>query len=195
MLVWINLMVLFFSTILLTTFYILSVGPAAREKIIGPTAYSICAKYRKISGMFKGVITVNMVLFSIYPLPEPGPAHFPWPWWVSNLIGLAIGIPAFTLMMISEKHAGEEVLTPKKEHGRYGRIYRKIHHPQAAGEVWLFPAIALLLHSPFLVIFSLVYFPCFLLFCWAEDKDLILRFGDPIVEYIRNTPAFLPKRD
>ena len=135
-----------------------------------------------------------MVLFSFYPLPEPVPAHFPWPWWVSIVIGLVIGIPAFTLMMVGVKQAGEEALTPKKEHAMYVGIYRKIRHPQAAGEVWLFPAIALLLHSPFLVIYTLIYFPIFLLFCWAEDQDLILRYGDPFIEYIRNTSAFLPKR-
>ncbi len=191
---WINFSVMFFSTILFTYFYILSVSPAAREKIIGPKAYRICANYRLTSGIFEGIITICMVISIFLSFTHPIPAHFLWQWWISIFITLIIGIPAFILMVVGVKHAGEEALTPKKEHAMYGEIYHKIRHPQAAGEVWLFPAIPLGLHSPFLVIYSLIFFPIFLLFCWAEDQDLILRYGDPFVEYVRKTPAFLPKR-
>ena len=54
--------------------------------------------------------------------------------------------------------------------------------------------IAFLLHSPFLVIYSLVYFPIFLIMCWAEEHDLFLRYGDAYARYWLKTGAFFPKR-
>lgn len=76
----------------------------------------------------------------------------------------------------------------------YGGIYAKIRHPQAVGEVFAWLWIAFLLHSPFLTLFSLVYFPIFILFCYAEERDLLLRYGDAYAEYCKRTGAFIPKR-
>jgi protein-S-isoprenylcysteine O-methyltransferase Ste14 len=61
-------------------------------------------------------------------------------------------------------------------------------------EVFIWLVIAFLLNSPFLVIFSLIYFPIFVLLCWAEDQDLLLRYGEPFASYMRETGAFWPKR-
>lgn len=73
-------------------------------------------------------------------------------------------------------------------------IYERIRHPQAVGEVFIWLVISLLLNSPFLAIFSLIYFPVFVVFCWAEEQDLLLRFGEDYAEYIRRTGAFWSKR-
>jgi protein-S-isoprenylcysteine O-methyltransferase Ste14 len=83
---------------------------------------------------------------------------------------------------------------PKKLHSMYGGIYTKLRHPQAEGEVFLFPVMALLLQSPFLLIFSLIYFPLFLILCYAEEQDLLLRYGSAYTEYCRKTCAFWPKK-
>lgn len=105
-----------------------------------------------------------------------------------------IGVPATILMMVGVRDAGEEAMHPKKEHVMYCGIYSKIRHPQATGEVFLFAVIGFLLHSPFLVVFSLVYFPLFLLLCYAEEQDLLIRYGDAYAEYCKKTGAFWPKR-
>lgn len=76
----------------------------------------------------------------------------------------------------------------------YGGIYAKIRHPQAVGEYFLFPAIGILLHSPFLTLFSLIYLPVFLILCYAEEADLLLRYGAAYAEYCKRTGAFWPKR-
>ena len=76
----------------------------------------------------------------------------------------------------------------------YGGIYTKLRHPQAVGEVFLFPVITILLNSPFLTLFSLIYFPILAIMCYAEEQDLILRYGDSYVEYCKRTGAFFPKR-
>jgi protein-S-isoprenylcysteine O-methyltransferase Ste14 len=44
-----------------------------------------------------------------------------------------------------------------------------------------------------LALFSFVYFPIFLIMCWAEERDLILRYGDAYIAYYRKTGAFFPK--
>jgi protein-S-isoprenylcysteine O-methyltransferase Ste14 len=191
---WINFAVLLFASLLFLYYYVLSVSPAGREKIIGLRAYRLCFYDRLASGAFEFVITVNFVLYYFSPLPTPLPDKFPWAWWVSLIIAVLIGIPATTLMMIGLRDAGEEALRPKKEHTMYGGIYAKIRHPQAVGEVFLFPVIAILLHSPFLTLFSLIYFPIFILLCFAEEQDLLLRYGEAYAEYCRHTGAFFPKR-
>jgi methanethiol S-methyltransferase len=194
MFAWINFSVLIFSSILLLYFYVLSARPAAQEKVIGPRAYQRCYYHRLIASAFEVVITANYILYYFFPLPTPLPNMFPWSWWVSIVIALVVGIPATTLMMIGVIHAGEEAIHPKKEHTMYGGIYDKIRHPQAVGEVFLFAVIGLLLNSPFLTLFSLIYFPILAIMCYAEEQDLILRYGDSYVEYCRRTGAFWPKR-
>jgi protein-S-isoprenylcysteine O-methyltransferase Ste14 len=194
MIAWINFAVLLFSSILLLYFYVLSARPAAQEKLIGARAYQRCYYYRLIATAFELVITANYILYYFFPLPTPLPDMFPWPWWVSIVIALVIGIPALTLMMAGVFHAGEEAIRPKKEHALYGGIYAKIRHPQAAGEVFLFAVIGLLLHSPFLTLFSLIYFPILAMMCFAEEQDLMLRYGDSYAEYCRRTGAFWPRK-
>jgi protein-S-isoprenylcysteine O-methyltransferase Ste14 len=40
----------------------------------------------------------------------------------------------------------------------------------------------------------LVYFPIFLIMCWAEEHDLLLRYGEAYAEYWHKTGAFFPKK-
>ena len=127
-------------------------------------------------------------------LPTPLPEKFPWAWWISLVIALIIGIPATTLMVIGIRAAGEEAMRPKKEHVMYGGIYSKMRHPQATGEVFLFLVIALLLNSPFLALYSQIYLPIFIIMCYAEEQDLLLRYGDAYAAYCKRTGAFWPKK-
>jgi protein-S-isoprenylcysteine O-methyltransferase Ste14 len=194
MIAWINFAVLLIASILFLLFYVSSARPAGREKVIGPRAYQLCFYDRLVSGALEFVITANYVLYVFYPLPTPLPEKFPWAWWVSALIAAIIGIPALALMLAGLRDAGEEAMRPKKEHTMYGGIYARLRHPQAVGEVFLFPVIAILLHSPFLTLFSLIYFPIFMILCYAEEQDLLLRYGDAYAEYCKQTGAFWPKR-
>jgi methanethiol S-methyltransferase len=97
-------------------------------------------------------------------------------------------------MFIGMRDAGEETLRPKKEHTMYGGIYTQIRHPQAVGEVFAWLTIAFLLNSPFLVLFSLIYFPIFIMLCLAEEQDLLWRYGEAYAEYCKKTGAFWPKQ-
>jgi protein-S-isoprenylcysteine O-methyltransferase Ste14 len=194
MLAWINFAILLAATVLFLLFYVRSARPAGRDMISEPGAYQSCFYERIVSGVFEFIITANYILYYYYPLPAPLPVRFPWPFWLSILLAVLIGVPALILLSSGILAAGEETMHPKKSHTMYAGIYTKIRHPQATGEVFLFPVMALLLHSPFLLIFSLIYYPIFVVVCYAEEQDLLLRYGDAYAEYCRRTGAFWPKK-
>jgi protein-S-isoprenylcysteine O-methyltransferase Ste14 len=194
MIAWINVAVLIVATLLTGTFYVKSVGPAALEQRIGERAYRLCTRYRFLAGLLMGVATLNYVVYFFFPLPLPLPHTFPWPWWVSAFIALVIAVPAGLLWFRGMKDAGEETMVTKKEHTLYGGIYDKIRHPQAAGEAPFWFVIAFLLHSPFLVLYSLVWIPIFVIMCLAEEKDLVLRYGEAYKAYQERTGFLFPRR-
>ena len=194
MIAWINLIVLIASALLMLYFYVKSVSPAALEKKIGEAAYAKCTRYRLIASAFELVAFTNYIIYFFYPLPVPLPQTFPWDWWVSIIIAIVIAIPGGYLWWRGMKDAGKETLVTKKEHALYGGIYKKIRHPQATGEGSYWWVIAFILNSPFLAIFSVIWIPIFYIFCWAEERDLVIRYGEPYLEYRRNTGFLIPKR-
>jgi len=194
MIAWINFAVLLLASLLFLYFYTRSVSPAGREMVDGGRAYRLCYYDRLVSGGLEFVITANFVLYYFYPLPTPLADKYPWAWWISAVIAALIGIPALTLMVAGLRDAGEEAIRPKKEHTMYDGIYTRMRHPQAVGEVLLFPVMGILLHSPSLTLFSLIYFPIFVIMCYAEEQDLLLRYGQAYAEYCQRTGAFWPKK-
>jgi len=193
MIPWINLAILVASTFGVLYFYVRSAGPAALEKKIGQIAYQRCAVYRWVAGGLMGVTTANYIIYAFYPLPIRLPQTFPWPYWVSALIALLIALPSGYLMLRGVKDAGEETMTPKKEHTLYAGIYQKIRHPQAAGEVWFWWVIAFLCHSPFLALYSIIWLPIFHWMSLAEERDLLIRYGRAYQEYRDRTGMYIPR--
>ncbi|MFB0516858.1 MAG: isoprenylcysteine carboxylmethyltransferase family protein [Candidatus Neomarinimicrobiota bacterium] len=194
MVAWINALVLVIATKLFLYFYVRSVGPAALERRVGERAWRRCMWYRVIAGGFEFVIMVNYVLYVFYPLPIGLPERFPWPWWGSVIIAAAVGIPAGWLMYRGLSDAGEESLAPKRAHPMFGGIYQRMRHPQATGEMPLFWALAFALHSPFLVLWSFVYLPVFIVMCRAEERDLLLRYGQAYEDYRHRVGVFFPRQ-
>ncbi len=191
---WINVIALVVSTILFLYFYVKSVSPAQLEKKIGETAYPKCKTHRLIAGGFEGITVFNYVIYFFYPLPLGLPLVFPWDRIVSNLVGIIILIPSVYLMVIGMKDAGRETLEPKKEHTLYSGIYETVRHPQAIGEAIMWFPIALFLNSPFLVLYSLVWIPIFYITCVSEERDLVIRYGVPYLEYRARVGFLIPKR-
>jgi protein-S-isoprenylcysteine O-methyltransferase Ste14 len=191
---WINLAVLVASVPLFLFFYAQSVGPARLAERVGERAYPLCARYRIVAAALMCLSTANYILYYFYPLPLGLPRALPWPWWVSGVIALAIAVPAGYLWYRGIRDAGEETMVPKEEHSLYGGIYRSIRHPQAVGEMPFFWVLAFLLHSPFLVLFSFVWIPVFVAASLAEERDLIIRYGQAYQEYRERTGFILPRR-
>jgi protein-S-isoprenylcysteine O-methyltransferase Ste14 len=194
MIAWINFIILLIATVLTVVYYVKSAGPAALEQKIGEEAYAKCTRYRTVSAVLMTLAGINYVVYAFYPLPLPLPRVFPWPYWVSALIAVIIAIPAGVLFAWGMKDAGEETMLVKKEHQLYGGIYRKIRHPQAAGEVWYWWVFAFLCNSPFLAIFSLVWLPLFHLMSKAEERDLLIRYGDSYRDYMNATGMYFPSQ-
>ena len=194
MIAWINFIVLLLATVLTVIYYVKSAGPAALEQKIGAEAYTKCTRYRALSGIFMTLAGVNYVVYAFYPIPLPLPRTFAWPYWVSALIAVIIAIPSRILWFWGMKDAGEETMLVKKEHTLYSGIYQKIRHPQAAGEVWYWWVFAFLCNSPFLVIYSAIWLPLFHWMSIAEERDLLIRYGDRYEAYMKNTGMYFPKR-
>ena len=188
-----NFGILIISSLLFLIFYVKSVSPASLEKRIGPSAYQRCATYRMISSFFMMIVAVGYILYYWFPLPLPLPRTFPWSWWVSAIIAVFIAIPSLYLMIRGVKDAGEETMTPKREHTMYEGIYTRIRHPQAVGEFPLWWVLAFLAHSPFLVLFSFAYVPVWYYMCVAEERDLLIRYGAAYEEYRKKTGLWFPK--
>lgn len=194
MIAWINFVILIISGILMTVLYLESVRPAALEKKIGPGAYQHCGRMRIFTSIFMFVLTANYILYHWYPLPiDPFPPTFSWPYWVSVLIGVVIAIPSLYLESRSMKDAKTETLLPDKNHTLYTGIYEKIRHPMAIGELPLWWVIAFMVNSPFLAVLSFVWIPVWIWWCSAEEKDLVLRYGEAYEIYRKKTGMFFPK--
>jgi protein-S-isoprenylcysteine O-methyltransferase Ste14 len=194
MITWINFTVMLISAFLFSYFYIKSVHPAALEKKIGKIAYFRCGRFRIIASVFEIIVVINYIIYFFYPLPLSLPRIFPWSWWISVLTAALIAVPAGYLLGKGLKDAGRESVIPDKKHSLYGGIYKKIRHPQAAGELAFWWVIAFSLNSPFLAVFSIIWIPIFYLFCREEEKDLIIRYGRSYIEYRENTGFIIPKR-
>ena len=193
MIEWINFIIMILTASIVLITYVKSVSPAQLERKIGEKAYKTCGRYRLISGFFMLIHLAQYGVYYFYPLQIDIPRFFPWNWWISIIIAVAIAIPSGYVWFRGMKDAGEETIFPKKEHTLYGGIYQKIRHPQAAGEVWYWFIFAFILNSPFLVVFSTIWIPIFILMCVYEEKDLVLRYGNDYLKYRENTGFFLPK--
>lgn len=189
-----NFGVMIAGSFLFSFYYVRSVSPAAREKQIGVAAYEKCARDRSLSSLLMLVVAGNYVLYFWFPLPLPIPRTFPWDWTVSAAIAVLVAIPAGYLMYRGIRDAGEETMRPRKEHRMYGGIYQKIRHPQAVGELPFWWVIAFLVHSPFLVAFSFLYVPVWYHWCRAEERDLLLRYGEAYRDYMDSVGFWFPKR-
>ncbi|MBD3285874.1 hypothetical protein GF359_05305 [candidate division WOR-3 bacterium] len=193
MISWINIGVLVTSTALFTCFYLASVRIAKLEKKIGDRAYKRATLNRIISALFMTLAAACYVCYFFFPLPVPVLNRFPWPWWISAAAGGLLVIPAFYLWFKGMADAGKGTMVVTKEFKPYAGIYKRIRHPQAAGELLVWWVMAFFLHSPFLALYSIIWIPLFIWVCLAEEADLIKRYGKAYTEYAKNTGFFTLK--
>jgi protein-S-isoprenylcysteine O-methyltransferase Ste14 len=53
---------------------------------------------------------------------------------------------------------------------------------------------AFLCNSPFLALYSIIWLPLFHLMSRAEERDLLIRYGDNYKAYMKSTGMYFPKR-
>lgn len=173
-------------------FYVRSVSPAQRERKMGEEAYAQCAQDRVISTVLMLLALATFVLCRKFPITRSLSMRFGWPAWLSIVFAVILGLPALTLTIMGLQEAGAETIAPRKETKLYSTgIYTHIRHPQAS-EALLWPALALGLNSPLLLLLSLPWLLLEIIMVMAEDTDLVIRFGEPYLKYRENTGAFIP---
>lgn len=173
MIAWINFVVLLVATLLVLYLELKSAEPAALEKKIGAIAYNRCTRYRLLASGLMALAGINYILYFLYPLPIALPRTFPWSWWVSAGIAAAFSLFSASLWWREMSAAAEESdwISGKS----YGDVYDRNQHPHLASELPFWWSIAFLLHSPFLVLFSLVWAIGLELTSRAETRGLLLR--------------------
>jgi len=193
MIEWLNFSILIISTLLFSYFYILSIQPVKREENRGERAWKECMMLRSLSIGFEIIKTINLVLWTWFPIP-----NLSWKIHSNYLIGIILGaiisLPSAYILLKGVKDAGFETIQPSKETLMYPGIYKYIRHPQSTGEFPLFVALAFAINSWFLVIVMtahmIIYLPIMIFY---EEKDLIRRFGDKYRDYQKRTGAIFPK--
>jgi len=190
---WINIGVLVSATVLFTWFYLGSVRVSKLKDKIGDRAYKRATVNRIVSAFFMTLAAVCYVLYFFFPLPVPALNRFTWPYWLSAVGGGILAIPALYLWFKGMVDAGKGTMVASKEFKPYAGIYKRIRHPQAAGELLLWWVMALFLNSPFLALYSIVWIPLFIWVSLAEEADLISRFGKAYTEYMKTTSFFTIK--
>lgn len=192
MLAWINFSCLVILSLATVVLYCLSVRPQAWSRTIGRRAYALSGRLRTASmlTMFSGLGC--FVLCAFLPLPVPFPPRLPWPAWISYLAALLLAVPAGYFLVRGVTDAGEEAAVPDPTTRLFTGVYTQVRHPQA-WEALAWPVLALLLNSPFLLLYSLLWLLLEAVMVLAEEKDLLLRFGEPYAAYRARTPAFFPR--
>ncbi|MHA2074565.1 MAG: methyltransferase family protein [Candidatus Hodarchaeales archaeon] len=194
MIEWINVLIMGVSSVSMLYLYVKSVGPAALEKKIGKDAYNRCGQYRMIASVAEMVVIVTYIIYFFYPIKTIGiPQSFPWEWGISICIGIGIAIPSCYIMIKGLMDAGKEAMIPQIGQQLYQGIYEYIRHPQAVGELPLWWSFSLILNSPFLALYSIVFIPIFYIMMKAEERDLIIRYGDSYKSYMKTTGMVFPK--
>ncbi len=194
MVAWANVGLMSLSTGLAFWLYVKSVSPAALERKIGPKAYTRCGRYRTAAMVCMFLVCGSYILYFYHPLPLAIPERFCWPYPVSLILAAVLGVPSAYLFLRGIKDAGAETMIPNPQTKMYGGIYNHIRHPQAWEGAW-WMVIALMLDSPFLALFSLLWVPLTYWMMRAEEKDLLLRFGIEYQNYMDRTGMFWPRRN
>jgi protein-S-isoprenylcysteine O-methyltransferase Ste14 len=192
---YINLAILIISIVLFSILYTLSTLPKTLSEKMGEKSWQRCKTFRFVAIIFEFISLVNLILWVWDPMKiEAVKWEISSKWWVGVIVGGIIVVIGVILMVKGMLDAGSETHTPSEETKMYGGIYNKVRHPQTLGEMPMFPAIAFIVNSWFLVIlmtaYILIYTPIMIYF---EERDLVKRFGDEYRQYQKEVGVLLPK--
>jgi len=137
---------------------------------------------------------ICFLLYKAFPAFKFIPAEFLWNRWFSLAAAIIVGLPAAVIWIRGMIDAGPESIAVKDRQTSVHGIYKNIRHPQALGKMALPLVAALILNSPFLVMFSLLWIPAFYLLCRIEEKDLELHLGAEYLHYKGATGFFVPRK-
>ncbi|MBN2047342.1 MAG: hypothetical protein JW750_05830 [Anaerolineaceae bacterium] len=189
---YLNLLLMAAASLLYLYFYQRSVSPFMRQQLIGNEAYKLCGRERVVSGIMMIIVIITYALYPAHPIPLPVPNEFAFPYSINLILSGLIGLPVSYLVVRGMRDAGKEAVAPREDTILYGGIYQHIRHPQAY-EVFYWFIFALLFDSPFLLVISLLHIPLEMMMIEAEERDLVFRFGEDYVNYMRTTGKYWVK--
>ncbi len=193
MIEWLNFSILIISTLIFSYFYILSIQPVKREENRGERAWKECMMLRSLSIGFEIIKTINLVLWTWFPIPSLS-SKIHSNYLIGVFLGVIISLPCAIILLKGIKDTGPETIQPSKITPMNRGIYKYIRHPQSIAEFPLFIALAFALNSWFLVIVMAAHMIIFLpIIIYFEEKDLIRRFGDKYRDYKKKTGVIFPK--
>lgn len=165
MIAWINLVVLIVATILGLYFYVKGVDFQKIKKTDQqntPESLEVI-KYQTLAELLMTLVGINYVVYFLYPLPLFTPLSFPWGWGVSATIAVAIALwSSYYWWRSLPSQPQPATILGQHDH---------LQDPQVLSDLSFWWVLGFLLHSPFLVMFSLTWIPIYLLFNWWEHKD------------------------
>jgi protein-S-isoprenylcysteine O-methyltransferase Ste14 len=121
------------------------------------------------------------------------------PWWIFLPAGIVLLV--FSLLALRKSINGGfdrdtelflYIIHPEKSFPIQGGIYQYIRHAHYAEGVWMAIALASLAQNWMgFIMASMVFLECYGI-AWAEDEELIRRYGASFETYVRSKPMFFP---
>ena len=181
------------GSVMFAILYMISLQPKGLSMRIGDSAYRICGIVRMISMVFEILVIVGYIIFALgsegnRPIVTHGVLGM-------RIAGVVVTVAVLTFMFIGVFAAGKEAALPDKDTELYQGIYQTMRHPQTLGEILSWFGIAMMLNSLTLLLYSLLFVPMFISFTIIEDNDLVLRFGDSYLAYMKRVGIFWRRRD
>lgn len=169
MIAWINFGILIVATILGLYFYVKSANPERLESSIHQNDQNNqnnqsqnlnSLRYQTWAELLMTLVGINYIVYFLYPIPLSIPQVFPWSWWVSAAIATVIALLSvhYWWRSLVEKTIPQIIL------GNHASIYQS----QVISDLTFWWVLGFLLHSPFLVLFSLTWIPLYLLLNWWQ---------------------------
>jgi protein-S-isoprenylcysteine O-methyltransferase Ste14 len=143
--------------------------------------------FRLIMWINYGLLFVTVIFFRN--------CRFPVQWLVGVATGGSLVLVSVALMIL----AHEEL---PKEHGQPERlsmlatngVYSRIRHPVYLAVMLINLGLSLLFANYLMLILSILLVPAWYMVSKREEKLLIEKFGERYLEYLKQTPMFVPKR-
>ncbi len=168
MIAWINVIILIVATVLGLYFYVKSANPEKLDRLDRQSnqnnqSQSLNSiRYQTWAELLMTLVGINYIVYFLYPIPLSIPQIFPWSWWVSAAIATAIAV----LSIYCWWQALVEKTIPRIILGNHNSIYQS----QVISDLTFWLVLGFLLHSPFLVLFSLAWIPLYLLLNWWQNS-------------------------
>lgn len=122
------------------------------------------------------------------------------PWQIALPLAIVL-IGLYPLMSRDAVNGGFEldtelflyIIYPEKGKKLHEGVYKYIRHPHYAEGIYICFGFALLSQNIIAFIFALFAVFCYYFVAHSEDEELIRRYGATFVDYVNNTPLFVPK--